>query len=191
MKREKKSNKKQMLIVGIIAFLMITSIVGFIYSGGSGVKEFDLKFNQKQGRWSTIIDNREAIFTFLPSEVYELEVKSEIISRMTNTLEVDATYDANSSDAQAMALAIYEIQRTFSFNFDKFLRAGLTTNFSQNIPIITCDDATAAVPVVYFKQGNETKVYLEGDCIIAEARNANGIIRIKDRLLYGMFGVIR
>ena len=47
-----------------------------------------------------------------------------------------------------------------------------------------------AVPVIYFKQSNETKVIIDDDCIIAEARNNIDILRIKDRLLYSMLGVI-
>lgn len=70
------------------------------------------------------------------------------------------------------------------------MRAGFTTNNTFDMPIITCEDATPVVPIIYFKQSNQTKVSLEENCIIVEARNNIDILRIKDRLLYSMLGII-
>lgn len=193
MKAEEHGRKTQnVLLVLFIAFIMITSVIGFIYSGSSTtVRDYGLKFEQNQGRWSAMINNREALFNFLPSEVADIEVSPEIISSMANTLEVDATYEGNSTLSGLIALAIYEMQQTFSFNFDKFLRSGLTSNYTENVPIITCRDATQAVPVLYFRESNATNLALENNCIIAEAKTASEIARIKDRLIYGMFGVMK
>jgi hypothetical protein len=71
-----------------------------------------------------------------------------------------------------------------------FIRQGFTTENDYNFPVITCRDSTSVVPVIYFKSSNETKVYLENDCIIAESSTQIDFERIKDRLVYGMLGII-
>ena len=58
------------------------------------------------------------------------------------------------------------------------------------LPVITCDDATSSVPVLYFVESNETKIYSENGCIIAEAKFETDLLRIKDRLLYERLGII-
>ena len=59
------------------------------------------------------------------------------------------------------------------------------------MPIIACNDATLNVPVVYFKHGNATNIHIENNCIIAEASANADFIMVKDRLLYGMLGVMK
>ena len=68
---------------------------------------------------------------------------------------------------------------------------GFTTENEYNIPVITCADATPTVPVLYFQRTNETKVYREGSCIILEAATDFDLLRLKDRILYGIFGVMK
>ncbi len=75
--------------------------------------------------------------------------------------------------------------------YNIYLRRGFTTNNTFNLPAIACDDATSAVPVIYFRKGNATKIYLKNSCIIAEAPSNQEFIKAKDRILYGMLGVMK
>ena len=75
-------------------------------------------------------------------------------------------------------------------NFNIFIRSGFTTP-QNNFPVLSCDDATEFVPVVYFKSGNFTKISLENNCILAEAAAHADVIRLKDRLVYGILGIIQ
>ena len=72
-----------------------------------------------------------------------------------------------------------------------FVRKGFTSNNSFNLPVVACSDSTPYVPVVYFRHGNSTNIHLDNDCIIAEAAENAGFIMVKDRLLYGMLGVMK
>ncbi|MEK6948680.1 MAG: hypothetical protein AABX34_00555, partial [Nanoarchaeota archaeon] len=76
------------------------------------------------------------------------------------------------------------------FNFNIFVRNGFTAE-QQNFPIITCNQSTNFVPVIYFKSSNATKVYLDNNCITAEALTQADVIRVKDRLVYGILGIIK
>jgi hypothetical protein len=76
-------------------------------------------------------------------------------------------------------------------NFNIFVRQGFTAENDYNFPVITCEDPTNFVPVIYFRSFNETKVYMEDNCIIAEALRQEDVERIKDRMVYGILGIIK
>ena len=79
-----------------------------------------------------------------------------------------------------------ELQKT-----NKYIQSGKTKNTTTyNLPIITCDNATEFVPVIYFKDSNITKFTLENNCIIGESNSREGFLALKDRLLYALFDVI-
>jgi hypothetical protein len=188
-----KESKKQTIIVIFIAFIMVTSIIGFIFvSSPSGGK---LKFNKftfvKKGNlWSTSVNKKEALFNYYPAEVVDINLDPLIKEKVMNTLEVDSTYSFNNTFVGSVELALFQLETDLNFHFGKFLRKGLIINNSFNLPIITCNDSTEIIPVLYFKESNETKIYLEENCIIAEAKNGIDFLRIKDRLMYGLLGII-
>jgi hypothetical protein len=72
-----------------------------------------------------------------------------------------------------------------------FVVKGFTSENEFAKPIITCDNATFYVPVIYFKKSNQTVISLENNCIIAEAYRGEDLVKVKDRLLYSIFGVIK
>ena len=119
-----------------------------------------------------------------------LEVDNIIIDRLRNSIEIDATSGCNDACSEESALAQFQMGATMN-NFNVFIRAGFTEENQNNVPIITCNDSTNFIPVIYFKSSNVTKVSIDNNCIIAEASNQADVIRIKDRLLYGIFGIIK
>ena len=193
MAKEKKFLQKFMIY--FIAFIMITSVIGFLYGtdtgdGNTSVKEAGYKFVRKGAFWSTFIDKKEALFSRLPSEVSSIQMPADIAEKLKGTLEIDFTYDINDTNSREIAEAFYYFGKGLDFNFNKYARVGLLENSTFNMPIITCQDATAAVPVVLFRTGNETRIFAEGECIIAEGEQYS-FSALKDRMLYGMFGILK
>lgn len=189
MRKEKKS-KWGAILVFFIAFIMVSSIIGFMYSGGTDTFKYkDIKFTRTQNGWSTVLNNRQVVFDYFPAEVEQIELSQDITTILLNKPEIDTTSEINDTFLEEIALSHYNMALALN-NFNVFIRRGFTTNNTFNLPIITCEDATLAVPIIYFKQSNETKVTMEDSCIIAEARNNIDILRIKDRLLYSILGVI-
>ena len=66
----------------------------------------------------------------------------------------------------------------------------ISENEIYNYPIITCDNATEFIPVIYLKKGEETQIYTEGNCIIAEAAFEQAFIALKDKLMYTILGIL-
>ena len=191
--KEKKEKKRWGLILFIV-FIMIGTSVSFVFFGFSPaterVKYNGFSFVNNGNMWIAKISGREAAFSFLPSEVESVLAFEDFSKRLQGKLEIDVTYDLNSTYKESIALANHQMGLTLAA-YGIFVRKGFTTNNTFNLPIITCDNATINVPVVYFRQGNTTNINIENNCIIAEASANADFIMVKDRLLYGMLGVMK
>lgn len=194
--KKSKIFKKEQVMVYFITFIMISSVFAVIFYGNSETstevdyKEFTLTREEGQkNSWSAVISNNKVYFDYFPTEVEYINISREIMGRLSNTLEIDVTSFVNDSNKEMIALAGYELQDQLKSK-GIYVRYGFTTESTYNVPIITCNDATSAVPVLYLKESNETKVYLKEDCIILESKNDFDFLRLKDRLLYGIYGMI-
>ena len=174
---------------------MIGSVFGVVFfgfgtSGGTASTEYnDFKFINRGTHWSTTVDGRRAFFTYLPDDLGFIFVDDDIINTLRSKIQIDVTSKVNDTFAEAISLAAFNMGLTFN-NFNVFIRQGFTAENKYNFPVITCNDSTSFIPVIYFRSSNETKVYLEGNCIIAESSNHIDFERIKDRLVYGVLGII-
>ena len=190
-----RAEKKKKLVGLVMTVVMFGSVFTFIFFGfntggrASGVVEYNgFEFINRGTFWSTIVDGREALFTYLPDDLGFIFVNQDVIGRLRNKVQIDSTSEFNDTFAEPIALAQFQMGSTL-FNFDIFVRNGFTSE-QGNFPVVTCEDSTNFVPVVYFRSSNTTRVYVENSCIIAEASNGADIIRIKDRLVYGILGII-
>jgi len=194
--RRDKAERGRKLMVGFIGLIMIGSIFGVIFFGfRSGGATTRLEYNgfdfiRKGNVWTTRVNGVEAVFSYLPRDVEFIFTSPLIKDRLKNKLEIDVTSDVNDTNREAISLAQFQIGSTLQ-PFNIFVRSGFTGNNSFNFPVLTCNDATNFVPVIYFKTSNQTVVLLEDNCIIIEASQPADFIRIKDRLIYEMFDIIK
>jgi hypothetical protein len=192
---KKRRFKKEQIMVYFIAFIMISSVFGVIFYGYSGggteVSYNEFIFLREEGgnKWSTEIDGKQMFFDYFPTEVEQTNVSAEIINKLSNTVEIDVTYDVNSSKKEVFAYVGYDMQQQLA-NKNIYVRLGFLTESEYDVPIISCADATAIVPVLYLKESNGTKVYAQGNCIIVEAGGDFDFIRLKDRILFSIFGIM-
>jgi len=193
MRRTRTENKSKKIVVYFIGLIMVFSAFGVVFFGfGGGVNTFSdrgLKFVDKGNYLSTKINGQEGIFNYLPSNVEVISVDDGIINRLRDAIEIDITSDFNDTFAEEIALAQFQMDLTLN-NAGRYIRGGFASENPYNYDIITCGGSSSFVPVIYFRKANETNVYLEDNCIIAEARINTDILAIKDRLVYGILGVI-
>src|SRR3989344_2872074 len=189
--------KKKWGLILFIVFIMVGTTFSVVFFGFSTqaevVRQNGTKFvdngNPGQGKlWTAKISGNYAAFSFLPGEVGDIAVPEGLSNALQNRLEIDFTSDSNSTYKEAIALAEHQMSLTLSA-YNVYLRQGFTANNTFNVPIITCRDSTSNVPVVYFRHGNSTRIYMNASCIIAEASANIEFIRLKDRLLYAVLGV--
>lgn len=191
--KPKKEKKRWGLIVFII-FIMIGTSVSFVFFGFSPaaekVKYNGIAFTRFADRWEAKINGNNAAFSFLPGEAEDINMSYDVSQRLQNKFEIDVTYDLNSTYKESIALAQHQMGLTLA-TYNIFVRKGFTANNTFSLPIITCKNSTLNVPVVYFRHGNVTNINLNNNCIVAEAPSNADFIRVKDRLLYGMLGVMK
>lgn len=193
--RRKQGNKlfsKRNVVSGFIVFVMVTSVIGFMWGGDNGYKSEKYngkKFILNEKGWSTTINGAEFTFDFFPSDIENIEIGGNNVFRLKNAIEIDMTYDVNDSKSESLALVQYKIGVELA-KTNIYLRAGMTNETEYGNQVITCDDATAAVPVIYLRSSNSTKIYSEDNCIIAESGDEMGLMMIKDRILYTFLGIM-
>ena len=153
MKKKKENNKIQTIMMGFIAFILITSVMGFIWKGGSPPVEYkEIPFIQEANGWSVDIKGQNVFFNYHPEEVEYINLTSTITQRLT-AIEIDTTYDLDDEYVEFIARVQYSMAEGLG-NFDIFLVSGFTTENEFNRQVITCNDATPFVPVIYFKKSN-------------------------------------
>jgi hypothetical protein len=189
---EAKAEKRKKQAMGIFIVLIMTmSVLGYMFGKDTAeqISYNDFKFNRIGNRWGTKIDQSEYIFDFFPSQVENINVSEDIINRLTNSMQIDMTSDIDSEYKEAIALSVFELSNYLALN-NQYARVGFTQLNEYEKPMITCIDATASVPVIMFEKSNETKVYTQGNCIIAKSKSESDFIAIKDRLLFGLIGIM-
>ena len=190
--KENKEKKKWWLILFIIFITIGTSVsfVLFDFQPQNDVIKYNgMKFVKYADRWEAKINGNTAAFSLLPNEVESVAVSGDSIKMLQDKYEIDFTYDQNSTYKESIALAQHQMGLTLAA-YNIYLRKGFTSNNTYEIPIITCKDSTANVPVVYFTYGNSTNIHAEDNCIVAEAKTNADFTRLKDRILYGILRVI-
>ncbi|MBI2140398.1 hypothetical protein HYU14_05720 [Candidatus Woesearchaeota archaeon] len=192
MSREKPRSKAAVILVIFISFIMVSSVIGFLVGNQpSGTASFKgKKFTREQLGWTTKIDGRKFYFDFTPQQVLNISFNSKIIPALKGKLEIDVTSDPSARFSDAIGLAQYNLGFNLN-NLGIYVRQGFTGNNSFELPIIRCEDSSPNVPVLYFRDGNRTsRQELNSTCIMLEFSTEQEIHAVKDRLLYGILGII-
>ncbi|MBW2995819.1 hypothetical protein KY332_00805 [Candidatus Woesearchaeota archaeon] len=187
-----KEERKRLIVSLFIVFIMVTSVIGYMFGkdGGEKVDYNDYSFLRKGREWTVRVDGKELNFNFFPAEVENINISFDL-GLLKNKVEIDTTSDLEDKYAEAIALAQYQMQGSLAKISNTYVLIGLTDENEFNMPVIDCEDASAFVPVIYFKESNITKIDEVNSCIIVEAKNEMDILRIKDRIVYEMVGIIR
>lgn len=197
---------KQKVWTVILAGLMIFSVFGIILSGGGETREKldygNYSFKQivvnKEYQWTTEIDDNTYTFDYHPSDVEGLDLPQDVIDALTGIKSAYITFDPNIKNLkmlEQLELVKYKMQQTLFKEYSIYLSPGiLTENDNYVQPIVTCENATAYVPVFKFVESDNTSVYLDrnytqGACIVVESTERSALA-VKDRILYSLAGII-
>ncbi|MEE9525191.1 MAG: hypothetical protein V3V78_01120 [Candidatus Woesearchaeota archaeon] len=186
-----KEEKKKLIISLFIVFIMVSSGIGYMFGkdGGEKYKYNDHSFLKRGNEWVLKVDGGELVFSYFPETVENIDLNFDI-SALNGLVEIDTTSDPDDKFKGKIAEAQYKMQDVLGKASNTYILNGMTDENDFNMPIIGCDKATSLVPVIYFKESNETKIEKVGECIIAEARSELDVLALKDRILYGMLGII-
>ncbi len=186
---------KKVALSLFIGFIMVTSVIGIVFVNYGSDTEGSLdyngyKFNKaNDGSLTTRINNRDVAFIYFPEELESMNLSADIVSSIKATRMIYITSDFNSNFSETIGTAEYNLGYAIQDLYSIFPVFGFIGN-ETNLPVITCKNATSFVPVIYFKEGSASSIIKEGDCIVIESSNADGFIKARDRLVYGIAGVM-
>jgi len=191
MKRKNVKRTQQIFLAVFIAMIMTTSILGFLWGQESGeqLKYKNKVFTRQQEVWVTEVNGLKKSFYHFPSQVEDIPVDANAISTIKNTPMVYMTYDPNQTAVNYIAQGIFDLNEEFSA-INIYSVNALTKENKFNSPIITCLNATANTPVVYFEQTNQTRISFDNNCIVVEAKTGLDFLRARDRILYAISGIL-
>jgi len=189
--KKKFINSKNLMAIFIVV-IMVFSIGGIIVDNIAKDKyEYNgYDFISKQNSWSMKYEKKELLFDFFPKDVENIEVSSEVLEKLMSSRQIDSTFDPTDRYVQAIAKSQYDMNDVLSKSINAVVRPGMTMENEYGTNVIVCGDVNSTMPVLYFKESNVTKVSVEGDCITVEAKSDYDLLKMKDRLLYGILGII-
>ena len=190
--KKQKDNKKLNTIMAIfIGVIMVSSIAGMIWNHPeSNLNYKGHKFKMADNQIYTEIDGKNYFFHYFPTDLEKLNSTQEIDDTIRNLKMFYFTFNPEGRFLQYIDKARFDLANDLAQADFFFANAKTQKSELYDIPIITCDNATSFVPVIYFKEGNRTGFFREGDCIIAESSTKDGFLALKDKLLYIILGVM-
>jgi hypothetical protein len=155
----------------------------------------NFEFQKIENVWYTHIQRNEQLYNvglrYNPKETETVPIRgrlNETFKRQPYFVTFDP--DENSSNFKYLALGVAEFGLNVVRGLGGEIVSACTKNLTEaceNRPIVTCDNDDLAV--VHLRTRNETRVRLEGNCLIIEGTELD-IIKATDRVLYHFYKIM-
>src|SRR3989344_3709677 len=178
--------KAQLFIVLFIVVIMISSVIGFVYTNPNSDQninsfnynnfKFDLTSN---GKYQVNVNDKNFIFDYLPGDLKDIELlnfnlKDDKYYLITNYSEKDQNMDYNLNKL-GYTLNLLGIKTVLAcYNEEEC---------NLDLPIKDCNN-----DAFYLKKSNINKVYLENKCIIIEG-NPVSMSKMIDKVNLKLVGI--
>jgi len=188
----------------IIVLVILAAIVGGIFLIGKyktpaspyeTLYYNNFEFQKIENVWYTHIQRDEQLYNvglrYNPKEVETVPIRG----RLNETFKQQPYYvtfdpDENASNFKYLALGVAEFGLNVVRGLGGEIVSACTKNFTDacaDRPIVTCDNDDLAV--VHLRTRNETRVRLEGNCLILEGTDLE-LIKAIDRVLYHFYKIM-
>jgi hypothetical protein len=191
-------NLGKMIMTILIVIVMVSSVIGFVFSdiamGGQTTNALSyngFKFKQTSNGYQASINGKSLLFSYLPSNVDFMPLNSTVLELLGASRMAYITSDSRSENAIAMGGFSYTVGESLAAEKSYGVQS-FTANNSFGKPVVTCQNATQYVPVIFIQDSPyASEIFMEGNCIIVNATSSADIERLGNRLAYGILGVIR
>jgi len=207
--KSKKQNLQFIIFTGIIliTFLAIVFVPPYIkqvnldkdkYNGFSFVKD-------KEGVWYTVVQKGnqpyQIPFYYHPSELEDIPVDASIRDKFFNIRDNNGSiYITMDPDGKNNTIVIAGVEiakvtgtRYGLLNVDThsaFIKKPGNSTVDTGTPIVTCSDANNKTMVIWITLSQKNIAYSHGNCIILEAVSYKDMVRVADRLMYDLLGIM-
>jgi hypothetical protein len=214
---DEKSNKRFFVILAAIIGILILIIGGFFIfkhfstpagtatiedlhklnlEGKGGEKDYvynGFSFVYFDGLWYTQMQRDNIMWNiplhFGPKDLENVSITGKGINDSFKKDEVYITFDPTLKPLSYVALSAAELSSNLIKGIGVMPIAACLKNETDacsDRPIITCESGEAAI---YLKQSNETKISLEGNCVILEGQDYE-LVKATDRFLLQWYRIM-
>jgi hypothetical protein len=203
MKHKKRKLSKFFSLQRIMAFLLITLMVGSMFgvviSGLASSDKFKFngltfKYNQ-QGYYYTKINGKEYSFYNKPEDILNLNLNSEIDSVLKNKNEMIIAFNPNMTQLDKMDIIRADFAQFFTKEKMSFNVNGITTT-SNNYPtasIANCYMSNQTRPIIIFEESKNFNISLDKtnkNCIIVNTNTISDRVKARDYIMYKILNII-
>lgn len=177
------------LITVFIAFSMILSIFAIVLDNqGSQIKYNNYKFTPTNEGYKVKIDNKWFTFQYYPGQLENIYVDDTIKNDLKNNMAYVILFNPleNSEYLQYIDFARFD----FDSKIDTQVYFAITNESDKYLlPVLSCNNATAENPFLFFNIDDNTSITKNNNCIILNAKGTD-IIALEERIVYIILGVM-
>ncbi len=193
--QDERRQRKVKIIIGVfIVAVMVLSTFGFVldYASTSGVTERvgGIAFRQSSNGVVARIEGVTMTFNYFPSQIRTIPAEGRIKDILRDTPALYITSDPTDPYAKDIDEVSLYLSTVLPETKQIYVAPGFTNATGYARPQITCDNATAYAPVIYFFRANQTGLSVQDNCVLAAAQVPNDVYRLNERLLLLMLGVL-
>ncbi len=149
-------------------------------------------FTPAQNKWKTEINGNDLTFTYLPEQLEHTNISLDAIQILQSTRVFWITYDPYSEFSDLLGGIQYTNDDLLKLGKQMYVQRALLNNSEYpDLPQINCGNATVTEPVLMFMQANETNLNIDKSCIIISAANDEDFLKLNERLMYSILGVMQ
>jgi hypothetical protein len=178
---EKKNKKNQIIIGGILIFIMLGSTFGIIvdsFGANSDVEKVEYngyKFTYQNSFWVTNVGNYEFAFKYNPNDVEKIDSELNLLNSYSNLPLYVHSEDYVSE---------VEIYRNLGNIVQRFQGACLNNEeCKEDWPIKDCSNN-----FIIIKKANESRIYQNERCVFIEGKEGN-LTQLTDEFLFKIIGI--
>lgn len=182
---------KKMLVGGIIAFLMIASVLAVTLdqvSSGKGLTYNGVKFTLGTNQFFAKINGKDYSFLVYPADLEYLQVSDKIKELLTAQV-ITVTYDPQSPSAEGLATAQYYMEE--QLKDIRVIDRAVLNNTGLALAQKSCAEATSSQPVIELSITNNSSITADGNCVKLSAFDMPDLLRMTERINYQILGVMR
>ena len=190
-KKEQKGFRKELILPLFIVFILVMSVFGYMFgSSRTRYTHNDFKFySMETGGFLLKLEDGRIVFNYFPTEIAWINT-TKGIGNVFNAPMIYATSHYNSLYNETISQVKFNLAQNLGDMKGVYVQNAFTTKTEYDIPLITCENATPSLPVVFFERSNSTGISYQNNCVSVRARSREEIIAAYERLLYSIFGVM-
>ncbi|MBU2616905.1 MAG: hypothetical protein KKB79_02925 [Nanoarchaeota archaeon] len=185
--RERKNRTNQIIVAGVLLFVMLFSTLGYAFQGGSGIQKDDssdevltyngLDFVYYNGFWIL----GKLSFRYNPEEVLNIIPSVDGLRDASLYQNIPLYVQSEDSDSKS------EIETNMGIISSSVDSACLESeSCGEGIPIISCDGTDKLIVI---REGNSSSIRQDGNCVFIEGKSYE-LLQMTDRFLFEILGII-